>query len=262
MAQHDQLYQRAVYYDIALQRDVSREAAFIPAVFERHTGRSLASILDIACGPGYHARALARRGVQATGLDYSPGMITLAREYAAQDGVDVAWLQADMRDFRLDAPVDMAICMFDGVDALLTNDDFLRHLRTVAANLNPGGLYLVDCTHPRICSYQHYGDYRYEGERDGVHVEIHWATNAPRIDPVTGVAEVALEMHVNGTGEKQVIRDVARERCLTGPELRLLAALSGEFSIVGWYGDADLDQPLSQSPQAQRMIAVFQKEDH
>ena len=50
MAQHDQLYRRAVLYDIALQRDVSREAAFIPAVYERHTGSTLHSVLDIACG--------------------------------------------------------------------------------------------------------------------------------------------------------------------------------------------------------------------
>jgi SAM-dependent methyltransferase len=261
MAQHDRLYQRAVYYDIALQRDISREAAFIPAVYQRHTGTPLHSALDIACGPGYHARALARQGLRAAGLDYSPGMIELAREYAAADGVEVAWHVADMRSFRLDAPVDMAFCMFDGVDALLENDDFIRHFRAVAANLNPRGLYLVDCTHPRICSYQHYGDYTYTGERDGVRVEIHWATNDPQIDPVTGVAEVGVELHIHENGEHQIIRDVARERCLTGQELRLLAALSGVFEGVGWYGDADLNQPLDQSPHAQRMIAVFQKQD-
>ena len=261
MAQHDRLYQRAVLYDIALKRDVGREAAFIPALYEHHTGTPLRSVLDIACGPGYHARALARAGIRAVGLDYSAGMIALAREYAAADGVEVAWLEADMRDFRLEAPVDMAVCMFDGVDALVENDDFVRHLRAVAANLGPRGLYLIDCTHPRVCSYGHYGDYRYEGERDGVHVEILWATTRPAIDVTTGVAEVAVEMRVNGNGEEQIIRDVARERCFTGQEIRLLARLSGVFDVIGWYGDADLNQPLHQSPQAQRMIAVLQKKE-
>lgn len=261
MAQHDQLYRRARYYDIALSRDVTDEVAFIPAVYHRHTGARLQSVLEIACGPGYHAMALARQGVRAVGLDLSEGMIELARIYAAEAGVEVDFLVADMRDFSLAAPVDMAVCMFDGIDALLRNEDYVQHFRAVATQLNPGGLYVVDCTHPRICSYQHYGTYRYEGERDGIRVEIIWATNKPQIDPVTGVAEVELEMHIDDHGDVQVIHDVARERCLTGQEIRLLAERSGMFEVVGWYGAADLHQPLDHSPQAQRMIAVLQKKE-
>jgi hypothetical protein len=50
----------------------------------------------------------------------------------------------DMTDFRLPRPVDAAICMQDSQGHLLTNDALVRHLRAVAANLRPGGLYIFD----------------------------------------------------------------------------------------------------------------------
>ena len=62
--------------------------------------------------------------------------------------------------------------MFDGLDALLTNQDLVHHFRAIAGNLTPGGLYVIECTHPRDCSMHEYGEFRYGGSRDGVDVRI------------------------------------------------------------------------------------------
>lgn len=259
MARHDALYRRALYYDIALRREVGRETAFINDVFRQHTGRNLESVLEIGCGPGYHARALAQRGLRVAGLDVSGPMIELAREHSAVDSSDVQWMEADMRSFYLDEPVDMAVCLFDGIDALLTDHDFEDHLEAVAGALSDGGLYLIDCTHPRDCSLTHYGDYRYTGSRDGVDIEILWGTNKPEIDPVTGIAEVATRMTIKNNGRSEVIDDIARERCFTAQEIRLLVERSGHFRVAEWYGNFTLDQPLDNSPRSERMIAILRK---
>jgi SAM-dependent methyltransferase len=259
MAEHLNLYRRALYYDIALERDVSREAGFVIATFRHYTGGGLGSVLELACGPGYHARALAARGVQTVGLDLSQEMLDLAAEKATAEGLDITWIKADMRSFLLKTPVDMAICMFDGIDALLTNQDLIQNFRTVAGNLNPGGLYLIDLTHPRECDYNHYGDFRYSGERDGVKVEILWATNNPQFDLVSAVARTDIEIRVNEHGEESVITDSAVERLVLPQELILLAGLSGVLEVVGWHDDYDLTQPLDHSPGSQRMISVLQK---
>ena len=144
MTQHNTLYSHAVYYDIALKRDVSREVDFIVAVYRHHPGAEPRSVLDIACGPGYHARAFARRGLQAVGLDLRPEMLDFAQSEAADEGVEVSWLLSATRHFQLETPADIAICMFDGIDALLTNEDIIQHLRTVTANLTPCGLYVLE----------------------------------------------------------------------------------------------------------------------
>jgi len=259
MAQYNQVYQQAIYYDIALSRDVSRDVDFMIAAYRHHTGSELGSVLDVACGPGYHARAFAQRGIRSAGLDLRPEMLTFAQDQALAEGVQVTWIAADMRHFQLEASVDMAICVFDGVDALLTNEDIIQHLRTVAANLTPNGLYLLEQTHPRYSSFQNYGQFRYAGERNGMGVEIVWATNNPTFDPVTGVANVEIEMRIRENGHVQLIRDSAKEWLLVPQEIRLLVERSAALQPVGWYGDFDLHQPLDNSPASSRMISVLQK---
>ena len=254
------LYQRAIYYDVIFDRDVSREADFITQAYQQYSGETgPAAVLDLACGPGYHALEFARRGVAATGLDLGKEMLILAREKGAAQGLPVHWIEGDMRSFTLERPVDAAFIMFDGLDALLSNEDLVTHLRAVGQALNPGGVYLVDLTHPRECSFQSYGSYGYRGRRNGVDVEIRWATNSPHFDLVTGVAEVELELYVRDNGREILVKDKARERLLLPQEIRLLAEKSGLLQVVGWHGDYDVRQPLDNSQASRRMIAVLQR---
>ena len=260
MAEHLNLYQRARYYDIIFDRDVSREVEFIQRAFQRYAGRpGPESVLDLACGPGYHALEFARRGVKATGLDLRAEMLELGQERAAAQGLQLDWLEADMRTFKLPAPVDAAFTAFDGLDALLTNEDLISHFNAVAENLTPGGIYLIDLSHPRDCSLAQYGTFEYAGSRNGVEVEIHWATNSPRHDLVTGVAEVELAMAIRDNGSETTIVDRAFERILDPQEIQMLCLLSGKLSPAGWHGDYDLAQPLDQTAASRRMLAVLQR---
>ncbi len=43
-------------------------------------------VLDVGCGPGRHAHALARRGVEVTGVDLSEAFVALARDDAGSGG--------------------------------------------------------------------------------------------------------------------------------------------------------------------------------
>ncbi len=259
MAEFNNLYQRAVYYDIVFDRDVSSEIEFVAALYRQCHGVDPRAVLDLACGPGYHARAFAKRYGRAVGLDLRPEMLALGAERAAQDGVQVEWLSADMRYFTLPEPVDIALNVFDGIDCLNTNRDLVAHFRAVAANLTPGGLYCIDVTNPRYTSFSHYEPVSFHGKREGIAVDIYWATNNPAFDPVTGVSHTQLEIHINDHGERFVISDVAHERVLSGQEIALLAELSGVFQPIGWYGGYDLNMPFTNAPDHLRMIAVLQQ---
>jgi hypothetical protein len=63
MAQHTTIYQQAIYYDMVFNRDVSRDVDFLQQAYRLHAGGELSAVLDVACGPGYHARACAQRGL-------------------------------------------------------------------------------------------------------------------------------------------------------------------------------------------------------
>ena len=262
--EHKTLWQEALYYDIAFQRDIGREVEFIPDLYRHHVGAELRSVADLACGPGFHARALAQRGIRAIGLDNTPEMLALARQRVEEEGANVTWFLGDMCNFQLECPVDMALCMLDSMDYLLTDEELVQHFRTVAVNLTQDGLYLIHFTdHPRDWHYEDYygAPIVYTGGRDCISVEIHWGTNNPLFDPVTGIAQVEIEIHVNDHGHEQVIHKMIQERMGSPNEYRLAAEISGALQVVGWYGDFDLNQPLDNSPAAKATLIVLQKKE-
>jgi SAM-dependent methyltransferase len=59
-------------------------------------------VLDVATGTGNTAIAAARAGGRVTGLDITPQLLEIARSRAAAEGLDIRWVEADMR--HLDVP--------------------------------------------------------------------------------------------------------------------------------------------------------------
>jgi len=53
--------------------------------------------LDVACGAGRNAVGLAERGWTVTGVDFSDVALTNARGLAAERGVEIEWVHADLR---------------------------------------------------------------------------------------------------------------------------------------------------------------------
>jgi len=70
--------------------------------------------LDIGCGPGHYAIALARRGAKrVVGIDFAGEMIRIAREKAAEAGVSPVceFLVGDIFGYEPEHPFDYAILM-------------------------------------------------------------------------------------------------------------------------------------------------------
>ena len=261
MAEFHRFYGRALVYDVgmgrAVGRDFGREVAFLTALFARAADRRPRSLLELACGPGYHAREAARRGLLATGLDLSPDMLAYGRDLADREGLAVSWIEGDLRSFALPAPVDIVVAPFDAIDVLLTNADVVAHFRAVAAALTPEGVYVIDLSHPRDCSPWNYGSHRYEGTRDGMRVLIEAGVNGPPIDAAAQVAETEMRITVERDGRTEVISDLARERFFHPQEIVALAELSGVLEVSEFFGDYDLEVPFDVSERATRLIAVL-----
>jgi SAM-dependent methyltransferase len=253
------LYQFPHFYDVVFGRDVDPEVQFIRDLFARHAGRPLATLVELACGPGYHARSFAQSGAAVVGLDLSPEMIGFARSEAAARNIDVNWQVANILDFSLEHPVDCAICMFDGLDSLLRNTDLVQHFQAVGRNLLPGGLYVLQLTHPRQASYDRYGPFHYAAARDDLSVEINWGVNSPQYDLVTGIAAVEVETIITISEQRTVSRATHFERILYPQELALMAQLAGSHDCLEWYGDFDFQVHLDASARSQCMLGVFQK---
>ena len=78
-------------------------------------------VLDVGCGPGRHALALADRGIAVHGVDLSPDFVALAREAAGERPATFEVL--DVRDLAFDGEFDAAICLCQGGFGLLGGAD-------------------------------------------------------------------------------------------------------------------------------------------
>ncbi len=138
----------AEFYDV-LHDDVdyAGEAALMEDVFSRTMDRRPATVLDLGCGTGNHARVLATLGHRVTGIDSSAGMVRVARRKAR--GVPhLEFVRADMRRFDLRRRFDAAVCMDGAFTHLLTERDLLSHLRAVRRHLAPDGVYVFEFAQP------------------------------------------------------------------------------------------------------------------
>src|SRR5690606_8563976 len=66
--------------------------AFYELLSALGVGRRGQRILDLGTGTGVLARAFARRGARVTGVDVAPHQIEAARELAAREALDIAFL--------------------------------------------------------------------------------------------------------------------------------------------------------------------------
>ena len=258
MAELNDLYRYAVYYDIIFRRDVEPEVEFLIEAFRRLRGRAPARVADLGCGPGYHARTFARRGIAAVGLDMSPEMLRLAREQAEAEGLAVDWRVGDMREFGLDAPVDLAFSLFDSIDGLTTLDDFVAHFRAAAGNLTPDGIYVIGQSHQRDTGIIGYGPFHYEAERNGCRVTLDWATDV-RTDTLTQTADVEIVIRVEENGGRSVLRHRTVESFATPPFLVAASRLSGALEPFAWSGAYRLDRPYDDSPASTNCISLFRR---
>jgi len=101
--------------------------------------RSGMSLCELGCGPGWMTRFAARHGVQAEGYDISPEMIEIARELAAEEGLDVRFEAADMESLDLGRRFDACLLY----DALHHSPRADLVFATAQRALKPGGRLLL-----------------------------------------------------------------------------------------------------------------------
>ncbi len=105
-----------------------------------------AAVCDLACGQGWVARELARRGAQVTGLDLAPNLLALAQRYEEQEPLGIVYVQGDAQ--RADPLNDSEFAGCVCVMALINIPDLQATFQNVRRILKPGGWFVFAITHP------------------------------------------------------------------------------------------------------------------
>lgn len=96
--------------------------------------------MDLACGTGILCEILHQNGIQASGMDFSAGMIDIAR----QGNPEISYEVADMITFRPARQFDLVTCTGDAVNHIGDLSDVEKIFGNVYAYLRPGGYFVFD----------------------------------------------------------------------------------------------------------------------
>ena len=99
-----------------------------------------ASSMDLACGTGILCEILHGNGIRASGMDFSAGMIDIARQRTPEIHYDVA----DMITYRPNKQFDLVTCTGDAINHIANLSDVEKIFQNVFAYLAPGGYFVFD----------------------------------------------------------------------------------------------------------------------
>ena len=166
-------------------------------------------VLDVGCGPGRHAHALAERGMHVVGVDLSAEFVALARDGAP---AGAAFVRGDARRLPVGPGFDAVISLCQGGFGLLGLEDADgTALQQMAGALRPGG-------HVAVSAFSSYFAVRFLEEGDS-------------FDAGTGVnhERTSVKNEAGATQEFDLWTS-----CFTPRELRLLCAGAGLDVLDVW----------------------------
>lgn len=118
------------------------------ALYRALAARSGGPVLELGCGTGRIAIALAEAGHEVHGIDTSDSMLDIARKNLEERGLAATLSRGDMRRLRSERAFGLAFCALDGLLHLQSTDDVRNALLAAHCALRPGGLFACDVVNP------------------------------------------------------------------------------------------------------------------
>ncbi len=130
-----------LYTPLLTEERTLGEINFIDEVLALPSG---ARILDLCCGHGRHSLKLAQRGYRVTGLDITPLFLGVAREEAAKAGVEVEFIEGDMREIPFEDEFDAVINIFTSFGFFENEEEDFKVIKQVDKALKDEGKFILD----------------------------------------------------------------------------------------------------------------------
>ncbi|MBQ4821845.1 class I SAM-dependent methyltransferase [Aquimarina sp. MMG016] len=117
--------------------DYLEEYNFYSKIINRYNKKNL---LEIGSGTGNLASYFVKKSFDYQGLDFSKEMIAIAKAKVP----NCKFIEGDMRNFKLEKPIQSIIMTGRTISYLVTNEDVKSTFLTVNKNLEKGGVFCFD----------------------------------------------------------------------------------------------------------------------
>lgn len=121
-------------------------------LYRNFAARCNGTVLELGCGTGRVALALARAGYKVVGVDESSSMLQVAQAQRIEADLTqhIRLEHLDVRDLEWSARFALAIWPLNGFLHLLTRSDQVLALQKVQRALLPGGFLIIDLPNPHV----------------------------------------------------------------------------------------------------------------
>lgn len=246
----------AELYDLFYaDKPYAEEAVFIHDCLKKFALSPTREILELACGTGRHAFQLEKHGYRITATDHSPDMLRVAQERATQDGSKVLFIPSDLQNPQVPSEAyDAAICLFDSIGYLKTDEAVAEAFAGIKRSLRPGGLFIFEFWHaPAMLTQYSPVRFRRWSVPDGEVLRIS-ETTLDRKDQLADVSYTVYELNNDGTYstfcEKQT------NRFFFPDEMRTLISGAG-FEMLNLYAGFQEDESIDAN--TWHLVAVARK---
>lgn len=232
---------RALYDDIAdwydryLHENVLYSESVLPMLLTLTGDVQGQRICDLACGQGWIARELARRGAKVTGVDLSGRLLTMARRYEEQEPLGIDYLQADVQreDVLAQSVFDGCVCIWSLADI----PDLAAVFRTLWRLLKTEGWLVVAIPHPCFeaphARWVERDDHRVARLINGYFNEGFWRTEQGGVRSRVGTYHRTLSTYLNTLAATGFVFAEMREPMAVGERARQVAGNQEVPSLLG-----------------------------
>lgn len=105
--------------------------------------------MDLACGTGILCEVMQKNGIQAAGMDFSEGMIEIARK----NNPEIAYEVADMITYCPNQKFDLVTCTGDALNHIIDLKNVEQIFRNVYGYLSDGGYFIFDILNEKEVSF-------------------------------------------------------------------------------------------------------------
>lgn len=234
----------APYYDLLMQDvDYQEWTDYVIRLMDRAGISKGSKLLDMACGTGTAALIFVKTGYKVSGMDLSARMLQAAKAKAKKAGIKVNFFWGDIRDFVIQKKLLTITCLFDSMNYLLNEKDFLNTCKCAHNALSQNGAFIFDVN--TTFALTKYWDQRLEmKEAEGI-VSI-WRNS---YDFVSHYANLSLTLFVPSGKEYKRIDEFHQEKAFPLEDVESMLKKAG-FSKVEVFKHLTLDPPQNNTIRA------------
>jgi SAM-dependent methyltransferase len=140
-------FNSSFYHQLYANRDHKEAGDFIDCLLEELNPGQQAHIMDLGCGGGRHAKYLASRGYQVTGIDLSSASIRNAKKF---EGDNLHFFRHDMRRPFGSNCFDNVFSFFTSFGYFKTNEENNAVIGNIEQSLKRGGTLMMDYLNPYV----------------------------------------------------------------------------------------------------------------